>query len=83
MTWRALARVAAGLVLVLLGLLWMAQGADLVRIEPILCVADCEPVTGGSPGWLIAGVVSALTGSAVIAAPWRPRRRPERDRPGT
>ncbi|MCD0443899.1 hypothetical protein LO763_09705 [Glycomyces sp. A-F 0318] len=74
MTWRSAARVIVGLVLMLLGLLWALQGADLVRIEPILCVADCEPVTGGSTGWLIAGVASALIGLTVAAAPWRRRR---------
>ncbi|WP_198587057.1 hypothetical protein [Glycomyces xiaoerkulensis] len=79
MTWRKAARVTAGIVLTLLGLLWILQGADLVRIEPILCVADCEPVTGGSPGWLITGIVTALIGLTLAVAPWKRRRR-DRDR---
>ncbi|WP_211246502.1 hypothetical protein [Amycolatopsis taiwanensis] len=49
-----------------------------MRIEPILCVADCEPVTGGSPSWLVAGVATALIGLVVAAAPWRRFLRRER-----
>lgn len=71
-------RAIAGVALTLLGLLWILQGADLVRIEPILCVADCEPVTGGSPSWLVAGVATALIGLVVAAAPWRRFLRRER-----
>ncbi|GAB3238727.1 hypothetical protein GCM10027447_38300 [Glycomyces halotolerans] len=74
MTWRNAVRVTAGILISLLGLLWIFQGADLVRIEPILCVADCEPVTGGSLGWLIAGIVTALIGLTLAAAPWKWRR---------
>lgn len=75
---RSFARVGAGAGLTLLGLLWMLQGADLVRIRPIVCVADCRPVTGGSPGWFLAGVVSLLGGVMVLTA----RRRPRDRRPG-
>ncbi|MER7334062.1 MULTISPECIES: hypothetical protein [unclassified Micromonospora] len=65
--------MVAGVALILLGLLWILQGADLIRIRPILCVADCQPVTGGSPGWLAAGVVTVIAGLAV--AGFLPRRR--------
>ncbi|MEV5768125.1 hypothetical protein AB0L34_26620 [Micromonospora sp. NPDC052213] len=65
--------MVAGTALALLGLLWMLQGTDLIRIRPILCVADCQPVTGGSPGWLAAGVVAFVVGLAV--AGFLPRRR--------
>lgn len=82
MSWRSAARMLAGIVLTLLGLLWILQGADLVRIAPILCVADCEPVVGGSPGWLAAGVVTALIGLTVAAAPWRRRREGDRSPSG-
>ena len=75
MTWRSIACVTAGAVVALLGLLWALQGADLVRIEPILCAGECEPITGGSTGWLIAGIVSILIGLAVVTVPWRRRER--------
>lgn len=41
-----IARLALGALLVALGALWSLQGADLVRIRPILCFADCEPLVG-------------------------------------
>lgn len=66
MTWRRAARVAGGIVLILLGLLWTLQGADLVRIRPVLCVANCRPITGGSPAWLIIGVVTVVVGLVVL-----------------
>lgn len=64
---RAIMRTTAGVVLILLGLLWTAQGADLVRIEPVLCVADCRPITGGSVGWLAAGVATVVAGLLMAA----------------
>jgi hypothetical protein len=51
--------------LILLGLLWILQGADVVRIRPILCVADCQPITGGSLSWLTIGVVILVVGLGV------------------
>lgn len=64
--WRKTARVVVGMVLVLLGLLWILQGADVVRMGPILCVANCQPITGGSPGWLAMGVVTLVVGLRVV-----------------
>ncbi|WP_030158740.1 hypothetical protein [Glycomyces sp. NRRL B-16210] len=75
MSWRTILRVIAGVVLTALGLLWALQGADLLRIEPVLCAAECEPITGGSTGWLVAGVVTVLIGLTLVLAPWRWRRR--------
>ena len=60
-------RIAAGMVLILLGGLWILQGADVVRIRPILCVANCQPITGGSAGWAAAGAVSLVAGLAIVA----------------
>lgn len=74
--WRTAARLVAGALLVLLGLLWMLQGADVVSIRPVLCAGDCQPVTGGSTGWLIAGVITVPAGLGVAGA--LPRRRPRR-----
>jgi hypothetical protein len=73
--WRQVTSVVAGVILSLLGLLWILQGADVVRIQPILCVADCQPITGGSPGWLATGVVTLAVGLTVMLVPWWRRRR--------
>ncbi|WP_040421256.1 hypothetical protein [Actinopolymorpha alba] len=59
-------RIVLGVVLTLLGLLWILQGADVVRIRPILCVADCQPITDGSLGWLAVGVVTLALGLRVV-----------------
>ncbi|WP_433216594.1 hypothetical protein [Microtetraspora malaysiensis] len=78
MAWRKAARIVGGTVLTLLGLLWTLQGADLVRIRPILCVAECQPVTGGSPVWLAIGVVTVVVGLWVLGVPRRRRVKPKR-----
>jgi len=57
---RRTARVTVGIVLVLLGGLCILQGADVIRIRPILCVADCKPVTADSTAWLVTGVVGLV-----------------------
>ncbi|MBB4943413.1 hypothetical protein FHR32_007813 [Streptosporangium album] len=75
MTWRKTARVVAGMLLILPGLLWILQGADLVRLGPILCVAECQPITGGSLGWFATGVVTLIAGLGV-AGVLRRRREP-------
>lgn len=59
-------RIGGGIVLVLLGALWALQGADLVHIRPILCFADCEPLVGGSIGWLIVGLVAFALGVLLL-----------------
>lgn len=45
-----------GVVLTLLGGLWTLQGLGVVTLEPILCVAACEPVQGPSSTWVAIGV---------------------------
>lgn len=50
-------------VAILLGGLWLLQGLGLVHIRPILCFANCEPV---STGWVIAGLVVMLVGISGI-----------------
>jgi len=64
-------RIIAGLILAALGVLWVLQGADLIRIQPILCFANCEPLVGGSPTWLAVGVVTLVIGVLLLL----PRRR--------
>ena len=44
-----IAGVLAGAFIAALGLLWFLQGMAIVEMRPILCVADCEPIVGGSP----------------------------------
>lgn len=73
---RRTARVVVGMALVLLGLLWIIQGADVVRLRPILCVADCQPITGGSPVWFAIGVVTLIVGLGVVGALRRRGREP-------
>ena len=74
MTLRTLARILFGVALMLLGLLWLLQGADLVHIRPILCVANCKPLEGGSVGWMAAGALVLVVGLLVIASGIRRRR---------
>ena len=54
------------LILMLLGLLWFLQGADILHIRPILCFADCEYITGVSWVWEIAGAISIILGFAFL-----------------
>ena len=68
MNWRTITSFVAGVVLMLLGLLWLLQGADLVHVRPILCVANCRSVTDGSVAWLAAGVIAFLIGLLLAAA---------------
>lgn len=55
-----------GVILELLGGLWLLQGLGLVHIKPILCFANCEPVQGPSTTWVIVGFVTAAIGTALI-----------------
>lgn len=64
-----------GVVVMALGLLWFLQGADLIHIRPILCVADCRPLEGRSIGWMIAGALFLVLGLTAIRAGLR-RRKP-------
>jgi len=41
--------VLVGAFIAALGLLWFLQGMAIIEMRPILCVADCEPIVGGSP----------------------------------
>ena len=68
------ATTTGGVAITLLGLLWFLQGADLVHVKPILCFADCEPLVGGSAGWLIAGIVAMILGVLLIRSGARQTR---------
>lgn len=54
--------LVVSVVAVLLGGLWLLQGLGLLTIQPILCVADCEPLVGPSAGWALAGIVAVVLG---------------------
>jgi hypothetical protein len=75
MNLRALTWILFGVVSTLLGLLWLLQGADLLHIRPILCVANCKPVEGGSIGWMTAGAIVLVLGLLAIRAGLRRRDR--------
>lgn len=61
MSIRAIVLVLSVVVL-MLGGLWLVQGLGLVTVPPVLCVADCEPLLGPSPGWALAGLAAILLG---------------------
>ena len=75
MNWRALSWIVLGAGATLLGVLWLLQGADLLHIRPILCVANCKPVEGGSIGWMTAGAILLVLGLLAIAKGIRRRGR--------
>jgi hypothetical protein len=61
----------------LLGGLWALQGFGFVRVEPLLCVANCEPIQGPSLGW---GMLGCALAAAGIGAIWYSLKRPARRR---
>jgi len=65
-----------GVVALLLGGLWLLQGLGIVNIPPILCVADCEPIEGGSATWAIVGLVVAAAGAVAVYLGLRRRPSP-------
>lgn len=64
-----------GVIVAALGALWLVQGLGVVEIAPVLCVADCEPVIGGSVQWVVTGVVALMAGLVSIRAGLRRIRR--------
>lgn len=70
-----LAGTIIGVIVALLGLLWLLQGAGLLRLCPVFCFADCECVTGGSLFWAVVGAITFIIGAIVAGLSVR-RRRP-------
>ena len=66
MTKKQIISIIFGTIFSLLGLLWFMQGSDLVHIKPILCFANCEPITGKSLTWQIAGAVFFIIGALLF-----------------
>jgi hypothetical protein len=73
--------LCGGLAAASLGVLWSLQGAGAVHVRPILCVANCKPITEGSAGWLALGLTFLLLGIAVVGASVRGRIHRAGDRP--
>lgn len=67
MTLKIIAFLLFGTLLTFLGLLWFLQGSDIIRLRPILCVANCEPLTGRSPLWQAIGAVAFVGRVGFIA----------------
>lgn len=66
-TWntKAIVLTIFGVIVALLGMLWVVQGLGLIRIDPILCVSDCEPITGRSMQWTAIGAITLLVGGVL------------------
>ena len=64
--WLAGILALLGMVFTLLGVLWFLQGADLIHFEPVVCVANCKPLTGPSTTWLLTGLTTVVVGLIVI-----------------
>ena len=58
--------VLVGVFITFLGLLWFLQGAAIIQMRPILCVANCEPIVGRSPFWAATGVIAFIIGIVVV-----------------
>ncbi len=67
MRWVLAAVQVLGVVLFAVGALWLLQGSDLVHLDPVLCAADCAPVSGWHPGWQLAGAAAMGVGAAAVA----------------
>ena len=69
-TWNAKAAVLTviGAIVALLGMLWVVQGIGIIQIDPILCVGDCEPITGRSVQWTVIGAIALFVGSVIVRA---------------
>ena len=76
-TWNAKAAVLTilGAIVAILGMLWFVQGLGIIQIGPILCIADCEPITGRSVQWTVIGVLALVLGIILV---WAGRRRVSR-----
>jgi hypothetical protein len=62
--------IILGFILLLLGGLWLLQGLGIVHVRPILCFADCAPIQGPSPTWVVIGVVTLAMSGLVILWSW-------------
>ena len=68
---KQLAAALVGVIMALLGLLWLLQGAAIVQLCPVLCFVDCECVTSGSPFWEATGAISFIIGIMIVGVSFR------------
>jgi hypothetical protein len=68
MNTKATSLTILGAIVALLGMLWVIQGLGIIQIGPILCVANCEPITGRSVQWTVIGVIALFVGSVIVWA---------------
>jgi hypothetical protein len=73
---RQIAGTLLGAFIAFLGLLWFLQGTGILRIRPILCVANCEEIVGPSPFWVAVGAVTLIIGTVVAVVSVRRGRTP-------
>lgn len=73
---RHLAGALIGAFITFLGLLWLLQGTGLLRIRPILCIANCEEIVGPSPVWAVSGLIALIIGVIVVFVSLSGIRRP-------
>lgn len=64
-----------GVLFALLGGLWLLQGLGIVEIQPVLCVADCEPLQGPSRRWTFIGAFFFVAGIVTTVLWFRRRKR--------
>jgi 2-hydroxy-6-oxonona-2,4-dienedioate hydrolase len=63
-----------GCILALIGGLWLLQGLGIVHVQPILCFADCAPIQGPSPTWVVISAVTlAISGLLMFRSLQRPQ----------
>lgn len=75
MRWLWMVAAVVGLLMGLLGGLWLAQGIGIVRIEPIACVGACEPVEAPSLTWSMIGAATLGVAIFIISLAVRRLRR--------
>lgn len=63
---KQLAAALVGVIVALLGLLWLLQGAAILQLCPVLCVMDCECVTSGSQFWEATGAIAFIIGIMIV-----------------
>ena len=61
-----LAMTIVGVIVACLGLLWFLQGADIVHLEALLCLSNCETIVGGSFFWSVTGGIVFSIGVALV-----------------
>ena len=60
----------------IISLLWLLQGMGILRIRPILCIANCEEIVGPSPVWAVSGLIALVIGAILVFVSVRGIRRP-------